>query len=103
MAEIRKCQWCGKEFSTCRDSITLGSWRADLCSEKCYQAKIIGLDLAAGNISLSEARDMFARIGVDPSTASGAIGLDTAVEPLINTEIERPEGTMIFKNKKKLL
>ena len=46
---------------------------------------------------------MFARIGVDPSTASGEIGLDKVVEPLINTEIERPEGTMIFKNKKKLL
>ena len=49
-------RWCGKEFSTCKDSITLGSWRADLCSEKCFQAKIIGLDLAAGNISPVEAR-----------------------------------------------
>lgn len=102
MAEVRKCQWCGKEFSTCKDSITLGSWRADLCSEKCFQAKVIGLDLCAGNISLAEARDLFARIGVDPRTASDVIGLDKIVAPLVDADIERPEGEMILKGKKKL-
>ena len=103
MAESRRCRWCGKEFSTCKDSITLGSWRADLCSEKCFQAKIIGLDLAAGNISPVEARDLFARIGVDPCTASNEIGLDTVVAPLLGLEEERPVGAMVLKNKKKLL
>lgn len=104
MAERRKCQWCGKEFKTCKDSITLGSWRADLCSEKCFQAKIIALDLNAGNISLAEARDMFASIGVDPHTAAGTIGLDKVIAPLIedDSEIERPMGAVSFKGKKKL-
>lgn len=103
MAEVRRCQWCGKEFTTCKDSITLGSWRSNLCSEKCFQAKIIGLDLSAGNISLSEARDLFAQIGVDPSTASDEIGLDRVVAPLLDTtsNIERPKGAVVVKSKKK--
>ena len=46
---------------------------------------------------------MFARIGVDPSTASAEIGLDAIVAPILELEDERPVSAMVLKNKKKLL
>ena len=49
-----ECQWCGAAYDACADSVKLGSWRASACCSEHYQAKIIALDLHAGNITVDE-------------------------------------------------
>jgi len=96
-----ECQWCGAAYDACPDCVKFGSWRASACCEAHYQAKIVALDLHAGNITVDEAKQMFEAIGVDPATASATIGLDKCVAPLLkSTNDEVTPQAMFYKNKK---
>ena len=96
-----ECQWCGAAYDACADSVKLGSWRASACCSEHYQAKIIALDLHAGNITVDEARQMFDALGVDPATATAVIGLDRCVAPLLKQNNDKLTPQAVSRKEKK--